>query len=279
MGCGSSKATQTVVNVATATRAESTKKIHTVEKETPAQNKASTNDEEYGNGAHQGRDEKTEEQQPMEEPLLQPALQELDAANAEDPDDNAVPSETTTTDQDTEEPLQIDTPAQQDTANVEEHSVKAKVDKLKSTEESVQIKVCGHQINAVHQHDWMAPVSEAEREGWLTTCSMCGTKDDVVVVPPMTMTSDGLMTYDVESAEGEVTPVVCKPKPYSDEDTYARLDAHAVNTDRSLNRDFTALMTHLLEPARTDLEKARVLFRWATAQDLVNMQFLGETFH
>ncbi|XP_066287693.1 uncharacterized protein [Branchiostoma lanceolatum] len=229
MGCGSSKATQTVVNVATATRAESTKKIHTVEKETPAQNKASTNDEEYGNGAHQGRDEKTEEQQPMEEPLLQPALQELDAANAEDPDDNAVPSVTTTTDQDTEEPLQIDTPAQQDTANVEEHSDKTKDDKLKSTEESVQIKVCGHQIN-VNPHKTVDTISTlSEREGWLTTCSMCGTKDDVIVVPAMTMTSDGLMTYDVESADGEVTHVVCKPKPYSDEDAYARLDAHAVN--------------------------------------------------
>ncbi|XP_019625101.1 PREDICTED: uncharacterized protein LOC109470577 [Branchiostoma belcheri] len=121
----------------------------------------------------------------------------------------------------------------------------------------------------------MAAVSESEREGWLTTCSMCGTKDDVIVVPTMTMTSDGLMTYDVESADGDVTHVVCKPKPYSDEETYAKLDAHAVNADRSLNSDFTELVTYLLQPARTDLEKARVLFRWGTAQDLVNMQFPG----
>ncbi|XP_019628295.1 PREDICTED: uncharacterized protein LOC109472871 [Branchiostoma belcheri] len=128
-------------------------------------------------------------------------------------------------------------------------------------------------VQEAQQRDWMTVVSESEREGWLTTCSMCGTKDDAIVTPSMTMTSDGLMTYDVESAEGDVTHVVCKPKPYSDKETYARLDAHAVNANQSLNRDFQALMAYLLQPAKTDLEKARVLFRWITAQSLVKMEF------
>ncbi|XP_078601804.1 uncharacterized protein LOC144876434 [Branchiostoma floridae x Branchiostoma japonicum] len=196
MGCGSSKATETVVNVATVPRVESTKKVNAVVEETPEQSIA--------DGKEHG-------------------------------DNERLSSDKTKEDNSTEKPLQIN--------------------------------------QALHQHDWLAPLPEAEREAWLTTCSMCGTKDDVIVVPPMAMTSDSLMTYGVESAEGDITHVICKPTPYSDEETYASLDAHAVNADRSLNRDFTALMTYLLEPARTDLEKARVLFRWVTAQDLINMEF------
>ncbi|XP_035682600.1 uncharacterized protein LOC118420004 [Branchiostoma floridae] len=272
MGCGSSKATETVVNVPTVTRAESTKKVNTVVTESLVQFKASANDEEHNDDANQASNERTEEEQPSKEPI-QP-MQDLDAATAEDHDDYAhLSSETTTEEPLTEEPLQTDTPAVQDTANAEEQSGDDRQSSDKTAEDKTTEEPARRIKQAVHQHDWLAPVSGAEREGWLTTCSMCGTKDDVIVVPQMTMTSDGLMTYDVESAEGEITHVVCKPKPYSDEETYAQLDAHAVNANRSLNGDFTTLMTYLLEPARTDLEKARVMFRWATAQDLVNMEF------
>ncbi|XP_078684262.1 uncharacterized protein LOC144917815 [Branchiostoma floridae x Branchiostoma belcheri] len=267
MGCASSKGTVTVVNVATATRAEPTKKDNTVVQEASAQYNAPANDEEHNSDIHQGSHEKAEEEKAMEEPK-QPAVQDTAAENAEDQDGDApASSETMAKEQVTEEPGQIETPIVQDTANDEERLSRDKTKDNKETEVD--------EINqAVHQHDWMAAVSEPEREGWLTTCSMCGTKDDVIVVPPMTKTTDGLMTYDVGSAEGDVTHVVCKPKPHSDEDTYAQLDAHALNADRSLNSDFTELVTYLLQPARTDLEKARVLFRWITAQDLVNMEFV-----
>ncbi|XP_019621801.1 PREDICTED: LOW QUALITY PROTEIN: uncharacterized protein LOC109468031 [Branchiostoma belcheri] len=128
----------------------------------------------------------------------------------------------------------------------------------------------------VFQKDWMPAVSSTNRQGWKKTCAMCGMYDGKSGKLERTPTSDGLMTYAMVDKNRETKHVIHMPTSETEDTVFKDIDEHAVKTPKSLSEDFASLVEHLTEPCTTELEKARVLFRWVTAQDIVNMQFPSE---
>ncbi|XP_078601540.1 uncharacterized protein LOC144876291 [Branchiostoma floridae x Branchiostoma japonicum] len=123
------------------------------------------------------------------------------------------------------------------------------------------------------QKDWMPAVPSENRQGWKKACSICELYDDK---PQTTPTPDGLMTYAIVDTNREKKHVIHMPSPETENTVFKDIDDHAVKTPKSMIEDFSSLIEHLTEPCTTELEKARVIFRWVTFQDIVNMQFTSE---
>jgi hypothetical protein len=73
----------------------------------------------------------------------------------------------------------------------------------------------------------------------------------------------------VDSVNVEASVLPTKPKtslkPHPPQGKWAKLDAYALGTPAKFTRDVPTLTAYLIKPAKTEMEKARVLFRWITA--------------
>ncbi|XP_019621557.1 PREDICTED: uncharacterized protein LOC109467887 [Branchiostoma belcheri] len=120
---------------------------------------------------------------------------------------------------------------------------------------------------------WMPSVPDDVRLKWQTTCRMCSVHNDEEVWPFSQETGERMLTYTVLGAGGRTGHVVHKPSLFWEKETFRELDGYAKKAPRSLNGDFQLLVSHLMQPTHTELEKVRVLFSWIAAQDVHRMQF------
>ncbi|KAI8508799.1 hypothetical protein Bbelb_138980 [Branchiostoma belcheri] len=121
--------------------------------------------------------------------------------------------------------------------------------------------------------DWMPSVPDDIRLTWQTTCRMCSVHNDEEVWPFSQETGERMLTYTVLGAGGRTGHVVHKPSLFWEKETFRELDGYAKKAPRSLNGDFQLLVSHLMQPTNTELEKVRILFSWIAAQDVHRMQF------
>ncbi|KAI1280830.1 Kyphoscoliosis peptidase [Halotydeus destructor] len=68
-------------------------------------------------------------------------------------------------------------------------------------------------------------------------------------------------------------PTISKADIYSDPNVFADIDQVAINVAREDHQTFTDLVRLLTGPCSSDVEKARVIFRWITVKNLNTMHF------
>ncbi|XP_035682599.1 uncharacterized protein LOC118420003 [Branchiostoma floridae] len=116
--------------------------------------------------------------------------------------------------------------------------------------------------------DWLPTVPEEEREDWPAYCRVCDLVDHGQVEAPTSPTPEGMLTYTVLCSDDVITHVIYKPTTFGHCGRFDHLDDHAAKVPSSLIDDFTALVTYLIGPARTELDRVRVLYAWVTCQDV-----------
>ncbi|XP_035682636.1 uncharacterized protein LOC118420037 [Branchiostoma floridae] len=121
--------------------------------------------------------------------------------------------------------------------------------------------------------EWMPSVPDDVTKEWETTCRMCSIHNNEEVWPLSQETEEGMLTYPVLGTSGRTGHVIHKPSLFWEKENFKELDGHARKAPRSLNGDFHLLVSHLLQPTRTELDKVRILFSWIAAQNVHNMKF------
>ncbi|XP_066287072.1 uncharacterized protein [Branchiostoma lanceolatum] len=121
--------------------------------------------------------------------------------------------------------------------------------------------------------EWMPSVPDDVTKEWQTTCRMCSIHNDEEVWPFSQKTEESMLTYAVLGANGGTGHVIHKPSLFWEKENFKELDGYAKKAPRSLNGDFHLLVNHLVQPTRTELERARILFSWIAAQDVHHMKF------
>ncbi|XP_078683063.1 uncharacterized protein LOC144917163 [Branchiostoma floridae x Branchiostoma belcheri] len=119
--------------------------------------------------------------------------------------------------------------------------------------------------------DYLPSVPDDVSDSWKLTCRMCSLHMNDEITQRKQTTPEGMLTYTVQRHGHVPMHVIHTPKPYSDKTAFTELDNHAIKAPTHLNNDFNRLVPYLVQPARTELQKVRVLFRWVSAQNVSNM--------
>ncbi|XP_078601809.1 uncharacterized protein LOC144876439 [Branchiostoma floridae x Branchiostoma japonicum] len=120
--------------------------------------------------------------------------------------------------------------------------------------------------------DYLPDVPDDVADRWKLTCRMCSLHMNDEITQRAQSTPEGMLTYSVHRHGHVPMHVIHTPKPYSDKTAFTELDNHAIKAPTHLNADFSRLVAYLVQPARTELLRARVLFRWVSAQNVSNMR-------
>ncbi|GFS19276.1 kyphoscoliosis peptidase [Elysia marginata] len=136
---------------------------------------------------------------------------------------------------------------------IEEHFMQVKEDRLKKVTEKIGAEEKTRSSKMIDRHciEMLTLIGEKDRE----VDRMC--IFDHSMKPPM------------EPPEGK------KSSLYKSPEMFARLDAHAVQMANSDFSTMTDLVRELTKYCKTELEKARVLFRWVVAKD-ANKHSVGD---
>ncbi|XP_066286953.1 uncharacterized protein [Branchiostoma lanceolatum] len=119
--------------------------------------------------------------------------------------------------------------------------------------------------------DYLPDVPDDVANSWKLTCRMCSLHMNDEITQRAQSTPEGMLTYSVHRHGHVPMHVIHTPKPYSDKTSFTELDNHAIKAPSHLNADFSRLVGYLVQPARTELQRTRVLFRWVSAQNVSNM--------